>query len=100
MWSKIGDTSLDISDVSNVTLQREYKRIIVTMKGGQQLVFSPGEISTAESLFESITSLLEEMTERNDKRVEDEFELFKRTLNELESISQYLKLISESLRRK
>ena len=100
MWSKIGNTSLDISDVSNVSLDRDDETVTVTMKGGQQIVFRPGESSTPEMLFESITSLLKEMTERNDKYKEDTFDFFKRTLSELELISQELKLISESLRRK
>ena len=99
MWFKFGDTSLDMSDVSNVSLSTLHGSVIVTMKGGQQIFLDPVENVSLESLYESITSLLEEMAETNDRYRENTFELFKKTLSELESISQDLKLISQNIRK-
>ena len=91
MWFKAGDTTLDLSDVSNVTFERNARRVIVTMKSGQQINCVAGENVTPEGLYESITSLLESMTDRDDRYRENTFELFKRTLSELEKISQSLR---------
>ena len=97
MWFKFGYRSLDLSDVSNVSL--EGNAVVVTMKGGQQIVFYSGRNVTPEELYESITDLLEEMTERDDRYRENTLDIFKKTLSELELISKELTSISQSLRK-
>ena len=95
MWFKSGNTSLDLREISTVTLlQEEEEKVVITMKNSQQIIFQPEDNIPPAVAYESITGMLEAMRKKEDKRIKNELELFKCALSELRSISQNFKTLS------
>ncbi len=95
MWFKSGNMSLDLREISTVTLlQEDEEKVVITMKNNQQIIFQPEDNVPPAVAYESITSMLESMRERDDKLVKSELELFKSALCELRLISQNFKTLS------
>ncbi len=95
MWFKSGNMSLDLREISTVTLlQEDEEKVVITMKNNQQIIFQPEDNVPPAVAYESITSMLESMRERDDKLVKSELELFKSALCELRLISQNFKPLS------
>ena len=99
MWFTIEKYSLNLDKVTAVVLQEDKEAIHVSMDNNQSYLLNiTGDITAAE-VYESITSLLEARSERNDRLMSNGFELSKMTLSELKSITKELKMISQNLRR-
>ena len=95
MWFKSGNMSLDLREISTVTLlQEEEEKVVITMKNNQQIIFEPEDNVPSAVTYESITGMLASMREKEHKRKKSEFELFKSVLSELRSISQNFKTLS------
>ena len=95
MWFKSGNTSLDLREISTVTLlQEDEEKVVITMKNSQQIIFQPEDNVPPAVAYESITDMLESLRERDDKLVKSELELFKSALCELRLISQNFKTLS------
>ncbi len=94
MWFKSGNTSLDLREISTVTLlQEEEEKVVITMKNSQQIIFQPEDNIPLAAAYESITGMLEAMREKEDKRIRKELEIFKSVLSELKSIAQNFKTL-------
>ena len=95
MWFKSGNTSLDLREISTVTLlQEDEEKVVITMKNSQQIILQPEDNVPPAIAYESITGVLASMREREDSHIKNEFELFKSALSELRLISQNFKTLS------
>lgn len=95
MWYKSGNTSLDLREISTVTLlQEDEEKVVITMKNSQQIIFQPEDNIPPAVAYESITGMLESMREKDDKHIKSALELFKSVLSELRLISQNFKTLS------
>jgi precorrin-6B methylase 1 len=94
MWFKSGNTSLDLREISTVTLlQEDEEKVVITMKNNQQIIFQPEDNVPPTIAYESITEMLESMRESEDRLIKKKLDLFNSVLSELRSISQNFKTL-------
>lgn len=94
MWFKSGNISLDLREISTVTLlQEDEEKVVITMKNNQQIIFQPDDNVPPAIAYESITDMLESMREKEEKHRKRKIELFKSALSELRAISQNFKTL-------
>ena len=64
MWFKSGNISLDLREISTVTLlQEDEEKVVITMKNNQQIIFQPEDNVPPTKAYKSITDMLESMRE-------------------------------------
>ena len=94
MWFKSGNISLDLREISTVTLlQEDEEKVVITMKNNQQIIFQPEDNVPPTIAYESITEMLESMRESEDRLIKKKLDLFNSVLSELRSISQNFKTL-------
>ena len=91
MWLNAGNNSFDMKEVSAVMLQEDDGKIVMIMKNGQQFTINITGDGTPSETYDSITHLLKEMRESEERDIDNSFELLKRILSELNLISQNLR---------
>ena len=94
MWFKSGNISLDLREISTVTLlQEDEEKVVITMKNNQQIIFQPEDNVPPATAYESITDMLESMRESEDRLIKKKLEVFNSVLSELRLISQNFKTL-------
>ncbi len=94
MWFKSGNISLDLREISTVTLlQEDEEKVVITMKNNQKIIFQPEDNVPPTIAYKSITDMLESMRESEDRLIKKKLELFNSVLSELRLISQNFKTL-------
>lgn len=93
MWFNLDNVDFDLREVSSVHLLEKNggKQLVIVMKNQKEIKGNITNDNTSDSVYDSITSLLHALRERDMRTEKNTFELRSRILSELKLISQNLR---------